>query len=121
MAADLPGLKWTDTETLVRRIEDAGCPVLVWTVDLIGGRNRPSQERFVRQDAGDCSACHKNGPGSPINRPMWTGLDRRYNGLDATWATLGRLKKLTRMKVVLKGIDTAENAEASLRKMVSTG
>ena len=111
-------LKWEDTEKLVRRIEDAGCQVLVWTVDLIGGRNRPSQDRFVRQDTGDCSACHKNGPGSPINRPMRTGLDRRYNGLDATWATLERLKKLTRMKGVLKGIDTAENAELAAKNGV---
>jgi isopentenyl diphosphate isomerase/L-lactate dehydrogenase-like FMN-dependent dehydrogenase len=111
-------IKWEDTEKLVRRIEDAGCPVVVWTVDLIGGRKRASQDRFVRQDAGDCSTCHKQGPGSPINRPMWTGLDRRYNPLDSTWAALERLKKLTRMKVVLKGIDTAENAELAAKNGV---
>src|SRR5581483_10014450 len=31
--------KWEGTEKLVRRVEEAGCPVLVWTVDLLGGRN----------------------------------------------------------------------------------
>jgi isopentenyl diphosphate isomerase/L-lactate dehydrogenase-like FMN-dependent dehydrogenase len=110
--------KWEDTVTFVRRVEDAGCPVLVWTVDLIAGRNRPNQDRFGRQDTGDCLTCHKGHPGSPINRPMWTRLDRRYNPLDSTWATLERLKKLTRMKIVLKGVDTAENAELAAKNGV---
>ena len=32
-------VSWEGTERLVRRVEAAGCPVLVWTVDLLGGRN----------------------------------------------------------------------------------
>src|SRR5262245_25836090 len=120
-------LKWEDTEKLVKRIEDAGCPALVWTVDLLGGRNTPTMTRFARQDTRDCGACHKTtvDPGrgasaaaagvSPIMRPMYDGLEGRYNPPDATWATFDRLKKLTRMKVLLKGLDGAEDAQLAVQ------
>ena len=32
-------LTWNETERLVKRVEDAGCPVLAWTIDLLAGRN----------------------------------------------------------------------------------
>jgi 4-hydroxymandelate oxidase len=108
-------LKWDETERMVKRIEAAGCPVLVWTVDLLGGRNTPTMARFARQDSRDCVSCHTGGPGVPIFRPMYDGLEGRYNPADATWATFDRLKKLTAMKVVLKGIDSAEDAELAVQ------
>ena len=43
----------------------------------------------------------------PIARPMFEGLSGRFNPSDATWATFDRLKKLTHMKVMLKGIATS--------------
>jgi isopentenyl diphosphate isomerase/L-lactate dehydrogenase-like FMN-dependent dehydrogenase len=30
---------WSDTDKLVKRAEDAGCPVIAWTVDVLAGRN----------------------------------------------------------------------------------
>jgi 4-hydroxymandelate oxidase len=108
-------LKWDDTERLVKRVEDAGCPVLVWTVDLLGGRNTPTMTRFAREDTRNCVSCHTGGPGVAIYRPMYDGLDGRFNPADATWATFDRLKKLTRMKVVLKGIDSGEDAELAVK------
>jgi len=108
-------LKWDDTEKMVKRIEDAGCPVLVWTVDLLAGRNTPTMTRFARRDTRNCIACHVNGAGTPIFRPMYDGLEGRYNPADATWATFDRLKKLTRMKVMLKGIDSAEDAQLAVQ------
>ena len=110
-------LQWTDTEKLVKRIEDAGVPVLVWTVDLLAGRNTPTMTRFARQDTRNCVACHVNGPGStvPGYRPMYDGLDGRFNPPDATWATFDRLKKLTKMRVVLKGLDSAEDAQLAVQ------
>jgi 4-hydroxymandelate oxidase len=107
-------LRWDETEKLVKRIEDAGVPVLVWTIDSLAGRNMPTMARFRRQDARECAACHINGAGTPVPgyRPMYEGLglDGRFNPSDATWATFDRLKKLTTMKVMLKGIDSAEDA-----------
>ena len=108
-------VRWDETEKLVKRIEDAGCPVLVWTVDLLAGRNTPTMVRFQRADTRNCMACHTGGPGVPIFRPMYEGLSGKYNPPDATWATFDRLKKLTNMKVMLKGLDSAEDAELAVR------
>ena len=108
-------LRWDETERMVKRIEDAGSPVLVWTVDLLAGRNTPTMTRFMREDTRNCVECHKGGAGVPNPRPMYQGLEGRYNPPDATWATFDRLKRLTRMRVMLKGIDTAEDAELAVQ------
>ena len=108
-------VRWDETEKLVKRIQDAGCPVLVWTVDLLAGRNTPTMVRFQRADTRNCMECHTGGPGVPIFRPMYEGLSGKYNPPDATWATFDRLKKLTSMKVMLKGLDSAEDAELAVR------
>jgi isopentenyl diphosphate isomerase/L-lactate dehydrogenase-like FMN-dependent dehydrogenase len=108
-------LKWADTEKMVKRVEDAGCPVLAWTVDLLAGRNTPTMTRFGRQDTRDCVTCHTKGIGTRIYGPMYEGLEGKYNPPDATWATFDRLKKLTRMKVMLKGIDSAEDAALAVQ------
>jgi len=107
-------LQWAETEKLVKRVEDAGCPVLVWTIDLLAGRNTPTATRFARQDTRDCVACHVRGLGTPIHRPMYDGLEGRFNPPQATWAYVDRLKQLTRMKVLLKGIDSAEDARLAV-------
>jgi len=41
---------------------------------------------------------------------MFDGLSGEMNPPGATWSYVDRLKKLTKMKLVLKGIDTAEDA-----------
>ena len=42
---------------------------------------------------------------------MLDGLSGEINPPGATWSYVDRLKKLTKMKLVLKGIDTAEDAK----------
>ncbi len=103
---------WDSTERLVRRAETAGCPVLVWTIDLLGGRNLETSERARRTDKGDCTACHSTARGgrSIAELTMFTGLEAAMNPPAATWEYVDRLKKLTRMKLVLKGIETREDA-----------
>jgi isopentenyl diphosphate isomerase/L-lactate dehydrogenase-like FMN-dependent dehydrogenase len=107
---------WADTEKMVKRVEDAGCPVLVWTIDLLAGRNTETLTRLARADTRDCLACHASRPvGASVvqrnrNRPMFAGLAGGMNPPDADWGYVDRLKKLTRMKLVLKGIDTGEDA-----------
>jgi isopentenyl diphosphate isomerase/L-lactate dehydrogenase-like FMN-dependent dehydrogenase len=100
---------WAGTEKMVRRVEAAGCPVLVWTVDLLGGRNAETGERLGRTDTRDCTLCHISPRGGVRNRPMLDGIEG-INPLNATWEFVDRLKKLTRMKLVLKGIETREDA-----------
>ena len=106
---------WGDTEKLVKRVESAGCPAIAWTVDLLAGRNIPTATRFARQDARDCTACHVGGPGVRIHSPMYEGLSStRTNPPEATWEYVDRLKKLTRMKLVLKGLDSGEDARLAV-------
>jgi isopentenyl diphosphate isomerase/L-lactate dehydrogenase-like FMN-dependent dehydrogenase len=106
---------WAITEKLVKRAEAAGCPVLVWTIDLMGGRNTETQSRLRRLDTRDCNTCHANGgPGALRRMPMFAGLDLAGVSLGApaaTWEMVERLKKLTSMRVVLKGIEVREDAE----------
>ncbi len=103
---------WDATERMVRRVEAAGCPVLVWTVDLLAGRNTETATRGQRADTRDCASCHINGVGAFNHRPMFQGLpsDIGINPRTATWSYIDRLKKMTKMKIVIKGIDTGEDA-----------
>jgi 4-hydroxymandelate oxidase len=107
---------WADTEKMVKRAEAAGCPVLAWTIDLLAGRNTETAIRFARADQRDCLTCHVTNPTAGANtqrnrgKPMFAGLSGEMNPPGATWAYVERLKKMTRMKLVLKGIDTPEDA-----------
>jgi isopentenyl diphosphate isomerase/L-lactate dehydrogenase-like FMN-dependent dehydrogenase len=106
--------KWDSVEKLVKRVEDAGCPVLMFTVDLLGGRNTETAERFRRADTRDCSQCHAESPGGTTGgtqRVMLKGLsDPAVNPRSANWEMVDKLKKLTKMKLFLKGIETREDA-----------
>lgn len=103
----MPGT-WDDTEKIVRAVEAGGCTVLTWTIDGLGGRKGETQERLRRLDSSDCVACHtavaREAPVHPMN--LGQGSPR-----GATWDYVDRLKKLTRMKLLLKGIETAEDAK----------
>lgn len=107
---------WDETEKLVRRVEAAGCPVLAWTIDTLGGRNAETAARLAKTDTRNCVTCHPSGPslnqGSARNRtkPMFVGLSGEMNPAGADWSYVDRLKKMTKMKLLLKGIDTAEDA-----------
>jgi len=108
---------WEATEKLVKRVEAAGCPVIAWTIDLLAGRNTETAEKFRRQDTRDCLSCHIPGPGgNGITRefPMFKGMATTFNPSNATWSYVDRLKKMTKMKVMLKGIDTAEDAKLAV-------
>jgi 4-hydroxymandelate oxidase len=104
--------RWEGTERLVRRVEAVGVPVLVWTIDLLGGRNMETAERFRRADTRTCTACHSSERGGRAidELPMLAGIPGGMNPPAATWEYVDRLKKLTRMKLVLKGIETREDA-----------
>jgi isopentenyl diphosphate isomerase/L-lactate dehydrogenase-like FMN-dependent dehydrogenase len=102
---------WDDTEKMVRRVEAAGCPVLVWTIDLLGGRNLETATRAQRTDTRQCVACHATATGGRRASVMFSGLSgTRFNPSNATWDWVGRLKKMTSMKVLIKGVETGEDA-----------
>ena len=97
---------WATTEQTVKRIERAGCPVMVWTVDILGGRNLETVQRFRRLDTRDCMSCHTTDPQVRPGQPGQNTL---------TWETLRRLKNTTAMKILVKGIETPEDAELCVR------
>jgi isopentenyl diphosphate isomerase/L-lactate dehydrogenase-like FMN-dependent dehydrogenase len=110
-----PTNDWAITSAIVSRAERAGCPVLVLTVDNLGN-NRLTQERFAFQDPRACQSCHTiQGSRSFITRPIFSGLDMstvaRTTPYDWSWDFVDRLRAITKMKIVLKGIVTREDAE----------
>jgi isopentenyl diphosphate isomerase/L-lactate dehydrogenase-like FMN-dependent dehydrogenase len=110
--------KWEITERLIARAEAAGSPVLVLTTDLPVSSNRLSLARFIRRDRRDCAECHTTDlSGSPdrtfARKPMFDGLDVEgaWNTPGMDWAFVDRLKKATKLKVLVKGITTADDAQ----------
>jgi 4-hydroxymandelate oxidase len=110
---------WRITQALVKRAERAGCPVLVLTVDLPVGRNTETEARFAKRDTRQCASCHQPGLAGYLRRkPMFDGLDLSGVSLLApglTWEFVRRLRDITKMRLVLKGIETREDAELAVR------
>jgi 4-hydroxymandelate oxidase len=110
---------WEGTEALVRRTRDAGCPVIVLTVDLNGGSNRLTVERYGRRDDRDCESCHKPGGRADPVKPMLRGLPRGEGdgtaGASMTWEYIDRLRDVTDQRLIVKGLVTREDAELAVR------
>jgi isopentenyl diphosphate isomerase/L-lactate dehydrogenase-like FMN-dependent dehydrogenase len=110
---------WRITQALVKRAERAGCPVLVLTVDLPFGRNTETEVRFRQSDTRQCASCHQPGwAGYYRRKPMFDGLDLTGVSMAApglTWEVVRRLRDITKLKLVLKGIETREDAELAVR------
>ncbi len=110
--------KWEDAEKLVKRVEDAGCPALAWTIDNLAGRNLEWAERFRRTDTRDCMSCHTTANGGR-KAAMLSGLSAPgINPLVANWDWFDRLRKTTKMKLLLKGVETGEDAKMALDRGV---
>jgi 4-hydroxymandelate oxidase len=112
---------WNDTLKMIKRAEAAGSPALVWTIDLLGGSNRETVRRAGRVDTRDCTMCHIDGDASRDNRrrPMVAEFPTQSNRDPLpgfTWDYVKRLKDATRMKVLLKGIVTREDAEMAIER-----
>jgi isopentenyl diphosphate isomerase/L-lactate dehydrogenase-like FMN-dependent dehydrogenase len=116
-----PTNDWNVARGLTKRAEAAGCPVLVFTVDLQGGTNRETFMKSRRVDSRDCLVCHVGGlTYNPTirRRPMFQGLDlsrvvTQYPP-DMTWEIIKRLRDTTPMKLVIKGIVTREDAQLAV-------
>jgi len=111
------------TTKLVKRAELAGCTAVAVTVDLPAGRNTETMTRLQRTDTRNCATCHEDatgnlanprvGGGTNANKPMFAGINTQGLGLTSpslTWDFIKRLKDVTKMKVVIKGLETREDA-----------
>ena len=83
--------------------------MLAVTVDLTVGRNTETLERSKRYDTRQCSAAIRRT--TAILRALFhvqgAGHGRRDDVQQAmSWDLIARLRKLTKMKIVLKGIES---------------
>jgi isopentenyl diphosphate isomerase/L-lactate dehydrogenase-like FMN-dependent dehydrogenase len=109
---------WEACEKLVRRVEAAGCPVIALTVDNTTGRNTETYLRALPRDLRECLKCHQGGLGPTVNgRKMYDGIDMTGVALQnprMTWEFVERLRKATSLKLMIKGIDTREDARLAV-------
>jgi len=108
--------KWDVSEYLVKRAEKAGCTAVAVTVDRNGGRNQETLLRLMKTDTRDCSGCHDRSSlqANLRTRGMWQGAD--LSGLThtqssaMTWDFFKKLRDITKMKIVVKGLLAWEDA-----------
>lgn len=115
-----PTMDWAIALAMIKRAERAGSPVAVLTVDLNSGSKRVTLERYIAADPRDCSQCHDeaNPEHWLARKPMYQGLGATTDRFDTpgmTWDYIDRLKHASSMKVVIKGIVTAEDARAAIK------
>jgi len=114
----------TPEPSMVKQIEAAGCPVLVWTVDTVAGANTIGAKSIQRAGVADlsreadsrCSGCHSSMP-SPHRTRATDPMDiiGAVGGLPETnprptWDDVKRVKDITSMKLVIKGIVSGDDA-----------
>jgi 4-hydroxymandelate oxidase len=108
--------KWEVAEAMVKRAEKAGALAVAVTVDRSGGRNQETLFRLRPSDTRDCSGCHDRSSlqTSLKTRAMWVGIDtsglRNTQSSAMTWDYFKRLRDITKMKLLAKGILAWEDA-----------
>jgi (S)-2-hydroxy-acid oxidase len=116
-----PTNDWSVTQGMIRRAEKAGATAIVVTVDSPGARNNETLARARLTDNRDCTACHTTESRKMWKRaPIFTGLDVSR----VTWVTppgmppdyLVRMRDLVKVKLLYKGIMTAEDAAIAIDK-----
>jgi isopentenyl diphosphate isomerase/L-lactate dehydrogenase-like FMN-dependent dehydrogenase len=114
-----PTNKWSTAKKMLLRAEDAGAEVVVLTVDLNVENKRVLLGQFSRADDRDCGACHGAGPDDWIaTKPMYSGTGSKTVDWDMsgmTWDYLKQMRETTSMKIVVKGIVTAEDAASCVK------
>ena len=100
----------------VKRAENAGCHAVAVTVDRSGGRNQETFFRLRATDTRVCAGCHDNSSlaASLRKNPIYDGVDlsglHNIQASALTWDYIRRLRDVTKMKMVLKGILAWEDA-----------
>ncbi len=108
-----PTNRWEYTVAMLARAEAAGCTSVCLTIDLPGGRNTETSAVLNREDTRICASCH-TGQG----KPMFEGLDMRGVGLfdsAMTWGVISRMKEVTDMNIVIKGVEVAADAALAVQ------
>ena len=115
-----PTNKWDTATMMLERAEKAGSRVVVLTVDLNSSSNRVLLGQFIRTDDRDCTSCHGTGNVDDFVRmnPMYQGSKATFADFDTsamTWEYLEKIRQVTSMKIVVKGIVTREDAASAVQ------
>jgi isopentenyl diphosphate isomerase/L-lactate dehydrogenase-like FMN-dependent dehydrogenase len=108
--------KWEVAQAIVKRSDNAGCYAVAVTVDRSGGRNQETLYRLRPSDTRDCTTCHDRSSfeSSLRTRAMFQGVDlsglRNTQSSAMTWEFFKRLRDITKMKILAKGIVAWEDA-----------
>jgi isopentenyl diphosphate isomerase/L-lactate dehydrogenase-like FMN-dependent dehydrogenase len=114
--------QWEVAQALIKKAEAAGCPVLAVTTDRVAGRNQETLFRLMRSDTRNCSDCHDRSSFAArvVRRHNYDGID--LSGItgsgeasNLTWDSVKRMRDITHMKIVLKGIITPADAELAVQ------
>ena len=118
----VPTRIWTPTRLQLRRAQEAGCPVVVVTVDYVGfgsqdrlRRFRGPGDPFPSSENPGCPTCHSSSMTARVGRILKTlgqdPLEWASDLVAVDWDSIDRVRDATPLKLVLKGILTAEDAE----------
>jgi isopentenyl diphosphate isomerase/L-lactate dehydrogenase-like FMN-dependent dehydrogenase len=109
---------WDACEKIIQRVSNAGCHVIMLTVDNTTGRNSETYLRTRPRDLNQCSGCHQGAPGTAVaERRMYDGID--MTGVLTTnpamdWAFVDRLRNAWKGQLFIKGIDGGDDARLCL-------
>ena len=110
---------WTVCQKILNRVQAAGCTVVALTVDNTTGRNSETYMRN-RGDVRVCAECHTV-KGQNVNTSSgqmmyedidMTGVKTQNPAMD--WAFVDQLRKFWKGKLLIKGIDTREDARMAV-------
>src|SRR5262245_55843958 len=106
--------RWEVAEGLVKRAMAAGAPAIAVTLDVRSPAKWETFVRLRRTDTRECGSCH--GFNDYLSRkPNFTGIELAGVGTTAvtnlTWDRIKRLRDMVKVKLVLKGILTPEDAK----------
>ena len=113
---------WDVAQALIKKADAAGCPVLMVTTDRLAGRNQETLFRLMKSDTRECAGCHDRGSFAArvLRRHNYDGIDLTSikgggESSNLTWDTVKRMRDVTKMKIVLKGIVTADDAALAVQ------
>ena len=108
-----PTDRWEYTVAMLQRAEAAGCTTVCLTIDLPAGRNTETGSILAREDTRNCSSCNVG-----QSKPMFEGFNMSgvdINSAALTWNVIARMKEVTNMNVVIKGIETGADAALAVQ------
>ena len=105
---------WEGNLEMIKRAEDAGSEALVFTVDLSAGTdNRETLKRMMKLDERVCANCHTE-TNHFDRKPMVSPIRDAEFDPAINWEYVDRIRSATKMKLLIKGLETAEDAQRCL-------